>query len=86
MPRFHAHTDVSAGPPPEVLAQIDAAWERAQELFTTDLELHFEVDRSWGHVFAELRTADGQIAGTLSASEAVAFACGDGAMAPALAA
>ena len=33
MPRFHAPTDVSAGPPPEVLAQIDAAWERAQELF-----------------------------------------------------
>ena len=77
MPRFHAHTDVSAGPPPEVLAQIDAAWERAQELFTTDLELHFEVDRSWGQGWAELRNPDGSVAETLSASEAVALACGD---------
>jgi hypothetical protein len=79
MPRFHAHTDVSAGPPPEVLAQIDAAWERAQELFTTDLELHFEVDRNWGQVWAELRNPDGSVAETMSASEAVAMCCGDAA-------
>jgi hypothetical protein len=77
MPRFHAHTDVSAGPPPEVLAQIDAAWERAQELFTTDLELHFEIDRNWGQVWAELRNPDGSVAETMSASEAVAMCCGD---------
>ncbi len=77
MPRFHVNVDTSAGPPPEVLAQIDAAWERAQELFTTDLELHFEVDRSWGQVWAELRHPDGSVAETLSASEAVAMACGD---------
>jgi hypothetical protein len=77
MPRFHAPIDAPAGPPPEVLAQIDAAWERAQELFTTDLELHFEVDRSWGRVWAELRKPDGTVAETLSASEAVAIACGD---------
>jgi hypothetical protein len=77
MPRFHAPIDAPAGPPPEVLAQIDAAWERAQELFTTDLELHFEVDRSWGRVWAELRNPDGSVAETLSATEAVAIACGD---------
>jgi len=86
MPRFHAPTDAPAGPPPEVLAQIDAAWERAQELFTTDLELHFEVDRSWGRVWAELRNPDGSVAETLSASEAVAMACGDEAAALLLAA
>jgi hypothetical protein len=77
MPRFHASLDAPAGPPPEVLAQIDAAWERAQELFTTDLELHFEVDRSWGRVWAELRTPDGSVAETLSATEAIAIVCGD---------
>ena len=77
MPRFHADTDATAGPPPEVLAEIDAAWERAQELFNGEaLELHFEVDRSWGRVWAELRTADGTVAETLSATEAVAIACG----------
>lgn len=44
---------------------------------TGELELHFEVDRELGHVWAELRTPDGSIAGTLTASEAVAIACGD---------
>ena len=49
MSRFHADTDSLAGPPPEVLAEIDAAWERAQELFNDEeLELHFEVDRRFG--------------------------------------
>ena len=77
MPRFHADTDSLAGPPPEVLAEIDAAWERAQELFNDEeLELHFEVDRRFGRAWAELRYADGEVAETLSASEAVAIACG----------
>jgi hypothetical protein len=77
MPRFHAETDSLAGPPPEVLAEIDAAWERAQELFNDEaLELHFEVDRRFGRAWAELRYADGEVAETLSASEAVAIACG----------
>jgi len=77
MPRFHADTDSPAGPPPEVLAEIDAAWERAQELFNDEaLELHFEIDRRFGRAWAELRTADGTIAETLSASEAVDIACG----------
>ena len=44
---------------------------------TTDLELHFEVDRNWGQVWAELRNPDGTVAETMSASEAVALACGD---------
>jgi hypothetical protein len=77
MLRFHADTDSPAGPPPEVLAEIDAAWERAQELFNDEaLELHFEVDRRFGRAWAELRTADGTIAETLSACEAVDIACG----------
>ena len=76
MSRFHADTDSVAGPPPEVLAEIDAAWERAQELFSDELELHFEVDRRFGRAWAELRTADGEIAETLTASEAVEIFCG----------
>jgi hypothetical protein len=77
MLRFHADTDSSAGPPPEVLAEIDAAWERAQELFNGEaLELHFEVDRHVGRAWAELRTADGTVAETLTAFEAVEIACG----------
>jgi hypothetical protein len=86
MSRFHADTDSLAGPPPEVLAEIDAAWERAQELFSDELELHFEVDRRVGRAWAELRTADGEVAETLSASEAVAICCGSTLVEPLLAA
>ena len=78
MSRFHATIhELPDGPPPEVLQQLDVAWERARELFDSELELHFEIDRSWGQVWAELRNPDGTVAETLSASEAVALACGD---------
>jgi hypothetical protein len=70
-------TDVPAGPPPEVLMQIDVAWERAREMFASDLELHFEVDPRHAHVWAELRQADGSVVERLSATEALALACGD---------
>lgn len=78
MPRFRSTTrDLQAGPPPEVLQQIDVAWERARELFDSDLELHFEVDSAAGRVWAELRYPDGSLLERLSASEALALACGD---------
>jgi hypothetical protein len=68
--------DLPAGPPPEVLQQIDVAWGRARELFDSELELHFEVDAKVGRVWAELRAPDGSILERLSASEALALACG----------
>jgi hypothetical protein len=78
MPRFRPTTDdLAAGPPPEVLLQIDVAWERARELFDSELQLHFEVDAPRGRVWAELRCADGSLVERLSASEALALACGD---------
>lgn len=87
MPRFRSTThDLPAGPPPEVLQQIDVAWERARELFDSELELHFEVDAPEGLVWAELRCPDGSLVERLSASEALALACGDAVPEPALAA
>jgi hypothetical protein len=78
MSRFLATTDdLAAGPPPEVLAQVDVAWERAREIFDSGLELHFEVDELIGRVRAELRCEDGSVAEHLSASEALDIACGD---------
>ena len=80
MLRFLVTTDdLAAGPPPEVLAQIDVAWERARELFASDRELHFEVDDLLGEVWAELRDADGTVTERFTASEALDFACGDAA-------
>ncbi len=78
MPRFRSTTrDLLASPPPEVLQQIEVAWERARELFESDLELHYEVDATIGRVWAELRWSDGSLVERLSASEALALACGD---------
>jgi len=66
-----------AGPPPEVLDEIDAAWERAQALVDGVYEMQFErhpaTHRAWG----ELVWPDGTPALRLTASEAVAIACGD---------
>jgi hypothetical protein len=73
MSRFHPD-DLPASPPPEVLAEVDAAWERARELSDSGLDLHFVLD---GGVRAELRTAGGEVAERYSAREALAFACGD---------
>jgi len=87
MPRFRSTTrDLPPGPPPEVLRQLDVAWERARELFESDFEIHFELDAATGRVWAELRCADGSVAERLSASEALAFACGDATSVLALAA
>jgi len=66
--------DLPPGPLPEVLAEVDAAWERARELFESGLDLHFVLD---GGVRAELRTARGEVAERYSAREALAFVCGD---------
>ena len=77
MSRFvHAHTPL-LDLPEEVLAEVDDAWERAHELVADELELHFEVSVS-GRVRGELRAAHGgELVSRLSATEALALACGD---------
>ena len=45
MPRFHLTQDnLPAGPPPEVMREVEAAWKRAQVLSKTRLRLDFAVD------------------------------------------
>jgi hypothetical protein len=77
MPRFHAHDDLPLSPPPEVLSQVDAAWERARDLHEAGVEVHFEIDELFGGVSAVLRTRDGSVSERLSAREALAVSCGD---------
>ena len=77
MPRFvHAHTPL-LDPPAHVLDEVDAAWERAQDLFAGELELHFNVGRLSGRVTGELRVPGGDTLERLSATEALMIACGD---------
>jgi hypothetical protein len=80
MPRFAlAHTPL-LDPPSHVLAEVDAAWERAQDLFADELELHFDLDSDSGRLSAELRVPGGEAWERLSATEALLLACGDAAL------
>ncbi len=68
--------DLPTSPPPEVLDEIDRAWERAQAL--VDFDLHFEIDAGRPHrAVASLRRPDGTLERLLRPSEALAMACGD---------
>jgi hypothetical protein len=74
MTRSH---QLPAGPPPEVQAEIDAAWERAQALVEGAYELHFEHDPELHRAWGELQLPGGTPVLRLSATEALALACGD---------
>lgn len=65
------------GPPPEVLQEIDLAWERAQAPVEGIFSLHFEADADSHRARGELRWPDGTVVSRLTASEALALACGD---------
>jgi hypothetical protein len=82
MPRSHTHIDRSPGLPPEVLAEIDAAWGRAQRPLPEGLVLDFESEPGLGRAWGVLRSDDGTVLDRISASEALAIACGDAAVLP----
>jgi hypothetical protein len=79
----HMH-DLLSEPPPEVLDEIAAAWERAQEPLPDSLALCFASEPSLGRAWGELRLADGELVASIPASEAIAIACGDAMMAVAV--
>ena len=60
---------IPASPPPEVLAEVDAAWERAAELAAQNRELHFKRDEGSGRTIIEVRTLDGEVLRTIPPSK-----------------
>jgi flagellar protein FlaG len=60
---------IPASPPPEVLAEVDAAWERAAELAAQNRELHFTRDELSGRTIIEVRTLDGEVLRTIPPSK-----------------
>jgi flagellar protein FlaG len=68
-----ADVDVSdvipLSPPPEVLAEVDAAWQRAAELAAQNRELHFRRDEASGRTIIEVRTLDGEVLRTIPPSQ-----------------
>jgi hypothetical protein len=77
MTRSHLSHDLPSGPPPEVLDEVFAAWERAQRPLAEGVELAFESEPALARAWAELRLDDGTVVAALSATESVAIACGD---------
>jgi hypothetical protein len=82
--RSHHHLDLPSGPPPEVCAEIDEAWERAQRPIADSLTLDFESEPALGRAWGVLRRADGPVVERISATQALAIACGDAAVEPGL--
>jgi hypothetical protein len=80
-PRSQTMHDLLSGPPPEVLDEVAAAWERAQEPLPDGLELWFTSEPALGRTWGELRLPDGELVTSIPASEAIAIACGDALMA-----
>jgi hypothetical protein len=83
MPSSHDNFDFLNGPPPEVLDEVAAAWERAQEPLPDGLTLHFASEPALGRAWGQL-LHDGEVVTSISASEALAIACGDALMAVAV--
>jgi hypothetical protein len=83
MSRSHETLDFLNGPPPEVLDEVAAAWERAQAPLPDGLELHFVSEPALGRAWGELRLDD-ELVTSIPASEALAIACGDALMAVAV--
>ena len=81
MARFHIASDIPETPPAEVLAEVDAAWERAAGLAADGLTLDIAVGRISGRVRGRLRLEDA-IVERLSPSQLLALACGDPLAAP----
>jgi FlaG protein len=67
-PAVDAVDVIPASPPPEVLAEVDAAWERASELAAANRELHFRRDEATGRTIIEVRTLDGEVLRTIPPS------------------
>jgi hypothetical protein len=84
MLRSHDIDELLNGPPPEVLDEVAAAWERAQEPLPDGLELWFASEPALGRAWGELRLTDGELMTAISGSEALAIACGDAMMAVAV--
>jgi hypothetical protein len=67
-PAVDAVDVIPASPPPEVLAEVDAAWERGEQLADANRELHFRRDEQSGRTIIEVRTLDGEVLRTIPPS------------------
>ncbi|MFL5826700.1 MAG: flagellar protein FlaG [Thermoleophilaceae bacterium] len=68
---------IPASPPPEVLAQVDAAARRVDELAKQNRELRFSYDETAGRVQIQVCDKSGTVIRTIPPSKALSIADGD---------
>jgi uncharacterized FlaG/YvyC family protein len=73
-----ALSDIPATPPVDVLAEIDRAAARAQELARANRELHFEKDQASGRIIVQVRDLEGNVLRTIPPSSALDVMSGAG--------
>ncbi len=66
-----AERDLPPSPPAEVLAELAAAYERAEDLHAHDRELHFTHHAATGRLVIQLRTLGGDVLQELAPSRAL---------------
>jgi hypothetical protein len=66
-----ARVAMPATPPPEVLDEVGAAAQRAEQLAAADRELHFRHCEQTGRVVADVRDLAGNVLRTIQGSEAL---------------
>lgn len=66
---------IPASPPPDVLEQMQAAAQVAEQLRAQERELHFEPTGS-GRVVIQVRDLDGKVIRTVPPAEALSIAAG----------
>ena len=76
MPPSNFSSSIPDVPPPEVMAEVDAAWERSAGFCGDDVDLRVRVGRVSGRVRGELRCED-LVLERLSPAQLLALACGD---------
>ncbi len=67
---------VGASPPPELAAEVEAAWDAVDQLHAQQRELHFRLDDESGKVHVEVRDLEGNVVRTVPNTEALEIAGG----------
>jgi hypothetical protein len=70
------HGDIPPAPPASVLAEVDAAFEHAEQLRAAGREMHFGMDTVNHRLVIEIRTLGGRVLETLAPSAALDFISG----------
>ncbi len=69
---------IPASPPRDVLAEVQRAAARAQELAQANRELHFQKDPSSGRIVVQVKDLDGNVLRTIPPSAALDVMSGAG--------